>query len=546
MKRRNFIKLSATASAAALMPFDLKAVLESDEIKNCDFSNRKLILINLDGGNDGLNTLVPLNQYEIYANARPTIKVPETGLNKYINLDYGLAENQQVGLHPVLTEFKELYDAGKMLVLQGVGYPSANKSHFASSDMMMTGNDGNGWENGKDSGWIGRYMENMYADELGEDYPFAVQMGNVKNSLGFHGEHEHGMNMNITNQDASGFYSVINGLGGEAPTNILNNTDFGIELDYIIETDKLANIYANSISNSFNSGSNAEVYPNTDLSDQLKTVSRMIKGGLQTKIFMVRLKGFDTHANQLETGGDDVLGRHHSLLEELSGAVGAFMKDASSNGLEDEVVAVTYSEFGRKVAENGNLGTDHGEIAPMFVFGNTIEGGMTGLNPDLMEASRNNNWQIETVQYDYRAVFGTLLKDWMGGSNTIIDKTFFDNTNDASFNDSTIEGMVKTSFKIDDECSIGIKDESLLENSELSWFASPNPFTDTVTLISENDAEIIFVQVYSQNGQLVKAINTKYLNGRLVLDLSMLSGGYYSIKVSADGNIPEVIKVLKR
>ncbi|MBL57984.1 MAG: hypothetical protein CMP61_12430 [Flavobacteriales bacterium] len=546
MKRRDFIKLSTTASAAALMPFDLNAMFESDELKNCDFSNRKLILINLDGGNDGLNTIVPVNQYDIYSNLRPTIRVPESGLNKYISLDSGLAENQLVGLHPILTDFKRLYDEGKMQIIQGVGYPSANKSHFTSSDMMMTGNDGNGWGNGKDSGWIGRYMENMYASELGKDYPFAVQMGNVKNSLGFFGEHEHGMNMNITNQDASGFYSIINGLGGEAPKEISKDSDFGIELDYIVETDKLANIYAGSISNAFNLGSNEASYPDTDLSNQLKTVARMIKGGLKSKIFMVRLKGFDTHAMQLETGGNDVLGRHYLLLEELSGAIGAFMNDISSIGLEEDVMAITYSEFGRKVAENGNLGTDHGEIAPIFIFGNTIEGGMTGINPDLNEAIEDNNWQIETIQHDYRSVFGTLLKDWMGGDAEVLDKTFYNHTTNTSFNDSTIDHLVKSSYKIDEGCSSGIEKNVFNSNESCTWFASPNPFSNELTLRNENDVHKIIVYVYNQSGQLVKVINTNYSNGNVRLELSALSPGNYTLKIASDGRVLEVIKVVKR
>ena len=546
MERRKFIKLSATASAIALTPFEMKGIMEMQEIQNCDFTGRRLVLINLDGGNDGLNTLVPINQYDLYSNFRPTIKVPETGVNKYISLDSGLAENKQLGLHPSLHGFKNLYDSGKMRLLQSVGYPSQNKSHFASSDIYMTGNDGNGWDNGKTSGWIGRYMEQMYADELGNSYPFAVQMGNVKNSLGFHGLQEHGMNMNITNQDASGFYSVINGLGGEPPTNIPLGTDFGVELDYIIETDKLANVYAGAISDAFNNGSNSITYPDTNLSDQLKTVARLIKGGLESKIYMVRIKGFDTHANQLETGSGDILGRHDVLLQELNGAVSAFMLDIEGLGIDDDVIAMTYSEFGRKVAENGNLGTDHGEVAPMFVFGKTVEGGVSGINPDLNEASQENNWQIETVQYDYRAVFGTVLKEWMGAGETVIDQTFFDYTNTSSFNDSVVSEIIRSDFKIGIDCSNGVQEEIGVENDELSWFVSPNPFTDNITLRSDNDLEKAVIKIYSQNGQLVKAMNVNYLNGMIRLELSNLSKGMYILEISVEHKKTESINVIKR
>ena len=546
MDRRKFIKLSATASAVALTPFEMKGIMETQGIQNCDFNGRRLVLINLDGGNDGLNTLVPINQYDIYSNLRPSIKVPESGVNKYISLDLGLAENMQMGLHPSLGEFKNLYDSGQMRLLQSVGYPSQNKSHFASSDIYMTGNDGNGWQNGKTSGWIGRYMEQMYANELGSSYPFAVQMGNVKNSLGFHGLQEHGMNMNITNQDASGFYSVINGLGGEAPSAIPMDTDFGIELDYVIETDKLANVYAGSISDAFNQGSNSTSYPDTNLSDQLKTVARLIKGGLESKIYMVRIKGFDTHANQLETGHGDVLGKHSILLQELNGAVGAFMSDIEGLGIDDDIVAMTYSEFGRKAAENGNLGTDHGEVAPTFVFGKAVEGGVCGINPDLSEATEDNNWQIETVQYDYRAVFGTLLKEWMGGGESLIDQTFFDHTNTSSFNNSIISEVIKSEYKIDLNCLNSTKEEVNTENKDLTWFASPNPFKNDLILRCDEDLEKAIIHVFSQSGQLVKAVSTDYLNGMIRLDLSNLSSGIYTLSISAGSKSAEVLNVVKR
>ena len=546
MERRKFIKLSATASAIALTPFEMRGIIEMEGVQNCDFTGRRLILINLDGGNDGLNTLVPVNQYDIYSNLRPTIKVPESGINKYLPLDNSLAENMQLGLHPSLNEFKNLYDSGKMRLLQSVGYPSQNKSHFASSDIYMTGNDGNGWGNGKTSGWIGRYMEQMYSDELGNNYPFAVQMGNVKNSLGFHGLQEHGMNMNITNQDAAGFYSVINGLGGEAPSNIPMDTDFGIELDYVVETDKLANVYAAAISDAFNYGTNSITYPDTNLSDQLKTVARLIKGGLESKIYMVRIKGFDTHANQLQAGSGDILGRHNSLLNELNGAVGAFMSDIEGLGIDDDVVAMTYSEFGRKAAENGNLGTDHGEVAPMFVFGKAVEGGVCGVNPDLSEATHENNWQIETVQYDYRAVFGTILKEWMGGGESVIDQTFFDHTNTSSFNDSIVSEVIKPEYKIDLNCLNSVTEEVDTINKDLTWFASPNPCINNLTLRCDDDIEKASIKIFTQSGQLVKAVNTDYLNGMIRLDLSSLSSGVYTLSISAGSKNSEILKVIKR
>ena len=215
-----------------LLPFELKAMLKSVDLTSCDVSNRKLVLINLAGGNDGLNTIIPINEYDTYANLRPTLKIADSGANPYITLDNTLADNQLIGLHPALTGFKSLYDQGKMRILQSVGYPSQNKSHFASTDLYSTGNDGNSWDNGNDSGWIGRFMEMYYANELSDTYPLGVQIGSNKTSLGFHGEEEHGLAINISGQDPSGFYSELNGLGGTPPSNI-PNSDYGQEIQYL-------------------------------------------------------------------------------------------------------------------------------------------------------------------------------------------------------------------------------------------------------------------------------------------------------------------------
>ena len=275
MKRRDFLKLSATTSAMGLLPLELNAMLKSVNIDSCDVSNRKLVLINLAGGNDGLNTIIPINDYDTYANLRPSIKISDSGTNSYLTLDTTLPDNQLVGLHPALTVFKSLYDKGWMRVLQSVGYPAQNKSHFASTDIYSTGNDGNSWSNGNESGWIGRFMETYYANELNNLYPLGVQIGSNKTSLGFHGEAEHGLAINISGQDPSGFYSELNGMGGTPPS-MIPNSDYGLELQYIIDTYRLSNQYSQAISNAFNSGNNTSSYPDTDLSNQLKTVARLI------------------------------------------------------------------------------------------------------------------------------------------------------------------------------------------------------------------------------------------------------------------------------
>jgi uncharacterized protein (DUF1501 family) len=545
MKRRTFIKLSATASVAGLTPFELRAALHPlVPLLECpDVSNRKLVLINLAGGNDGLNTVIPLNQYGIYSSLRPTIKVPNSGLKKYITLDGSLPNEQQIGLNPALTGFKSMYDQGWLRVLQSVGYPSQNKSHFKSTDLYFTGNDGNGLQNGYDSGWIGRFMELYYNDLIAETFPLAVEIGSNKTSLGFHGEHEHGMSLNITGQDPAGFYSVLSGLGGVPPENI-PDSHFGVELDYIINTDALSNQYAQSISAAFNRGNNAVTYPNSDIANQLKTVARLMSGDLKTKVFMVRISGFDTHNSQVQDAGDPN-GTHYTLLTRLSEAVSAFFQDINQQNFAEDVVGLTFSEFGRKAKENGNLGSDHGEIAPMFVFGLPVAGGVSGINPDLTEATDQNNFQIKTVQYDYRQTFGTLLQDFLGANDTIIDAAFFNHTLNESFSNTKVEELVKDSFTVSEACINGTEEEVPPPLEDMTWQVYPNPFVSQINISSLDDLTEVTCHVYSITGALVHHEIKYPSSGRFNLSLSHLTPGAYLLSMES-GDLKESHKIIKQ
>lgn len=533
MKRRNFIKLSATASVIGLTPFEIQAAFKPlTPLFACpDISNRKIVLVNLAGGNDGLNTIIPLDQYDLYSKLRPTIKIKNSGSNPYIPLDSSLPSNQQVGLNPALTGFKSLYDQGFLRILNAVGYPSQNKSHFKSTDLYLTGNDGNGLLNGLDSGWMGRFMELYYKDKLADSYPLALEIGSNKTSLGFHGESEHGLSINITGQDPAGFYSILSGLGGAPPQNI-PNTDYGTELKYINTTDALSNQYAESISKSFNEGSNTVTYPDTDIANQLKTVAKLISGDLETKVYMVRISGFDTHNSQVE-GNGDVTGKHFKLLQRLSDAVESFMNDLKQQNLSEDIVGLTFSEFGRKAAENGNLGTDHGEIAPMFVFGEPIEGGVSGTNPDLSEAKKENNYQLKTFQHDYRQTFSTILQDYLGAPNSVIDAAFFNHTLNDSFTNLKVSNLLKKPFIISESCRNGIDDDVIDETAEDDkiFLISPNPFKHDINIISINDFETISYELFSVSGILIMANTESVTNNKLNLYLGSLSQGIYFIKI---------------
>ncbi len=535
MKRRHFIKLASATSALGLMPYELNALLKTVDLTiNCgDISNRKLVLVNLVGGNDGLNTTIPINQYDTYANLRPTIKIPNSGANGFIKLDTSLADNKQLGLHPALTGFKSLYDQGELRILQSVGYPSQNKSHFASKDIYSTGNDGNSWTNGKNSGWMGRFMEKYYPDLLEESFPLGVQIGSSKTELGFHGAEEHGLSINITGQDPAGFFTEINGLGGAPPSNI-KNSHFGDELKYIIDVNNISNKYSKAISDAFNKGKNATSYEDNNLSNQLKTVAKLISGGLPSKVYLVSIGGFDTHDSQNEENGN-IQGKHYDLLSEVSSSIEAFVKDLNEQSIGDDVIGLTYSEFGRKAKENGNLGTDHGEIAPMFVFGKPVNGGVSGVNVDLKEATEDNNYQVETIQYDYRSTLTTLLQDFLGASDSVINHAFFDYSTNKSFIETKMPEIIKSSFSIAKNCTLD-PGEGAKVKAKKKWFVYPNPFSYELNLNSLDGFTKLSFSLFNSDGKLVANGIREVINNNVLIKLPSLASGLYFLQIESNGN----------
>lgn len=533
MKRRNFIKLSSTASVLSLLPTDVFALFKSAGMTSCPNVNaKKIVLIQLSGANDGLNTVVPINQYDKYAALRPNIKLGNAGTaNGIINLDSTLTLANQVGLHPSLTGFKSLYDSGLMRIVQGVGYPSQDKSHFKSTDLWLMGGDGTPANNFSDSGWIGRFLENYYSNFLNANFPLGIQLGSSENSLGFHGEVEHGMSMNINGQDPSGFYSIINGLGGAAPTNI-PDSEYGNLLKFILDNDTSSNTYAQTISAAFNSGSNASNYPNTSLANQLKTVARFISGGLETKVYLVKINGFDTHDLQVPDNTTTHLGTHANLMTQISDAITTFITDLNSQNKGDDVLAVTFSEFGRKAAENGNLGTDHGEIAPMFIFGSSIAPGISGTNVNLSEAVLANNYQIQTVQHDYRRVFGTILQDWFGVNTTTLDLTFYNKTTKSGFANAKIANMIKTQNVVQPSCyntkALGI-DNFEIKDEVLVY---PNPTSEIVMIQSTNT--INSVSIYAMDGRNINTYRNPLTTNDYSIDVQNFAVGIYTLKVNTN------------
>jgi uncharacterized protein (DUF1501 family) len=533
MKRRKFIQLSALSSASSLLlnGHQIKAFSKTDLLNSIPeniIDGRSLVLVQLSGGNDGLNTVIPLNQYDTYANLRPTIKIKETGTNAGIPLDSTLAIEDQVLLHPSLTAFKSLYDAGKLNIVHGVGYPIINKSHFAARALMFKGGDGTPENVNKSNGWMARFLHSGYDYETYAD-PLGIQLGSQKPSIGFHSEHEHKVDVNLSGQDISGYYNVISNIGNPVPSNIANS-EFGDNVDFISGIETATNSYSQRISEVFNAGSNSTTqYPaNSDLGNQLKTVAKMIKGGSKTKIFLVLIDGFDNHSAQVESANDSHLGKHAELLSDVGDSIKAFQDDIEALGIEDKVVTGTFTEFGRKPKENGNLGTDHGNLGPMFVIGKHVKGGVTGDNLDLTGIVKHYN-ESGQIQHDYRQVFSTLISDFLGASPTVLEGTEFQ-----EFDGSNKLDLIDSSQKV-------IHGGELSVNSFVKDKVSvyPNPVGDTCSVKFISSAMYRgYIVLYNLEGGIAFQMQQDFIPGMNVatLVLSHLAEGMYILGIKDNYN----------
>jgi len=547
MKRRNFLKIlpAAGVSSFAVNGFSLRPFANSRIAKivgDCsDIQERALVLIQLKGGNDGLNNLIPIAQYSQYAALRPTTRIQETGAGAYIDLDTTLKDSKRVGLHPAMNAVKAMYDKGWVNVVQGVGYQSPNQSHFKSTDLWLTGGDGTPENFSLGSGWMGRSMQALFPDVEGAPTPdmpdpLGIQIGDSNPSLGFHTETEHQNAINLTGQDPAGFFSLVQTIGG-APIYNLPDSEHGDELAFIMSVEQSVNKYAQRITDVFNTGTNIGSYPNTNLANQLKTVARLIRGGCKTKIYLCSLGGFDTHNAQVDSG-DTSLGDHANLLQTMSEAVQAFLDDLDKMSIGEKAIACTFSEFGRCAKENGSFGTDHGTLAPMYIFGKTVQPGVSGTNVNLDNLATGN--QLQGIQHDYRQVFATLLQDWLGANDWVLQETMFENFAKAP--------LVGSSYVVDPQCyyggSVTIVDDVFADGKKMNLFPNPARFTTEVAFQSQ-DTYRGRLSVHSIGGSLMSNENVQVYPGdnRFYIDvLGMPSGTYF---VRLENGLTGAAKVAK-
>jgi uncharacterized protein (DUF1501 family) len=406
MNRRLFLQRAATAGTLsfAFGGFTVKAYGRTpllDALLSTADVDRVLVLVQLIGGNDGLNMVIPLDQYPQLTAARSNIAIDETKV---------LPLSPATGLHPAMTGLQALYGDGRLSVVQGVSYPNPNFSHFRATDIWLTGAD---YNQVLESGWLGRYLDQEFPGYPGGypstamPDPLGIQIGSVV-SPALDGPTA-SMGLAITNPNAS---YILPGGADTAP-----NTPAGHELTFVRQVAEQAQAYSATVKAAAAKATNLSTkYPakgTNSLADQLRIVAQLIAGGLRTRVYVVNLGGFDTHSAQVDST-DSSLGTHAKLLGQVSDAITAFMDDITLLGIAGKVVGLTFSEFGRRIKSNASLGTDHGTCVPMFIFGTGVAGGLVGTNPVLPAAATvNDNLQM---QYDFRAVYATVLQDWLGAS----------------------------------------------------------------------------------------------------------------------------------
>ncbi|HEY4789118.1 MAG TPA: DUF1501 domain-containing protein, partial [Bacteroidales bacterium] len=340
--RRNFIQISSLASLSLLMPRFLKAQHVNSILKN-SLEGKKIVIIQLSGGNDGLNTVVPYRN-DVYYKARPTIGLRSEKL---------LALNDEIALNIALDGFKAIYDDGGMCILNGVGYPNPDRSHFRSMDIWQTASDS---DDIITTGWVGRYLDANCP--VCDKSSMAIEVDDTL-SLALKGEKVKGMAVKdpqrLYNSTTDPYFKSMSALADRTNDNLnylfKTMTETMENAQYIYKQSK---IYRSKVE-----------YPNTSLGRDMKTIAELMISGIDTKVFYVSHGSFDTHVNELNQQG--------RLLKELGDAVSCFVKDLKTNDRFNEVVLMTFSEFGRRVAENASSGTDHGTANNIFIVGGGLK-----------------------------------------------------------------------------------------------------------------------------------------------------------------------------
>jgi uncharacterized protein (DUF1501 family) len=528
MKRREFIKTTAAASVPLL--FSGVPVMASSQIENTSLEKmalaaancgRILVIVQQNGGNDGLNTVFALDKWTNLVNARSNILMNNSQV-------LPLNNNLSTGLHPAMAEMQGLYNNGKLMIVQGVSYPNPNFSHFRATDIWFTGSGSN---TTLDSGWLGRALDIKYpnfpanyptaempdplAIQIGSTLPFILQGQNI--------------NMGYSVTDPNSLLNVINANTDPAPDN-----DYGHELTFLRLMKDQSNVYRQTIQTAYAVPlSNTVTYPSSNkLADQLKIVAKLINGGLKTPVYIVNHPNtHDTHENQVSTI-DKTTGSQAINLTLLSQAIGAFQQDLELMGKADQVAGMTFSEFGRRIKSNASMGTDHGSAAPVMFFGTALNTsptqvagtqypvpGMIGTSPDIpLNATVSN--QVP-MQFDYRQLYASVMQDWLCMTEAEVTQVFGSNFAKLPI----FNAVLLSSVDFDKE-----------QYQDISVY--PNPCSDgNITLrLPQISNDYIQVSLLSINGTLLQSASYKMQGQELQLHYNQLvSDAMYILHLDWNG-----------
>ena len=472
-------------------PFESMGIRSDSQLAQTIAEGNILVIIVLNGGNDGLNTVVPLNMLSKLHNIRSTVMLPD---NKILPL-----EGTELGLHPSLQGFQSLFKENRMKIVQAVAYPEPSYSHFRSMDIWDSASDSKIYEN---SGWAGRFIESKhpnfpeaYPTEL-FPHPLSMEIGG-NSSLMFTGKKSF---TSVVASNPESFFEIINEFDNNYPS-----TPIGEKLKFLQLMAKQSNAYGKVLKERYTKGTDY-AFPRSNLANQLKIVSRLISGGLQTRIYKVQIGGFDTHGSQVDPA-DKTKGSHANLLKELDEAVAAFMKSMDQMGKSDRVLGMCVSEFGRTVHSNGTNGTDHGTVSPVILFGNKVDPKVTGKNPIIPD---NTQYSYEMdMQYDFRQVYASVMNQWMGGSKAFAKDILFKEFEQiqiiqSRFIDSDEDGVPDVIDKCNDT-PLG----TLVDENGCEFFILPRTNFNVEVLAS--------TCLGAKNGSLkVSVVNTNYAYSVLV------------------------------
>ncbi|MDC3250189.1 DUF1501 domain-containing protein [bacterium] len=516
MQRREFIKWMGVLGGGAyltrlggLASPDVYAAAAETYEKIVE-SDNVLVLINLSGGNDGLNTVIPLDQYDNLAAARPSIVIPKNRV---------LALNTKTGLHPSLVNFKSLYDESKLTIVQSVGYETPNMSHFRSSDVIWTGGN---YDDFLSTGWQGRYLDKNFLG-FPSGYPSAENPDPIMLTMT--------SGAATIGQGAGGSFSVVSTNPSSKVTfednlysgySLSGDGRYENELEFVRSSQGQTKSYTQAVYDTYQKGPEITTISVDagNLEKDLLAITTLLGGGIKTKVFLLQLGGFDTHGGQV-TEGDSTQGKHADLLSELDTAVGSFMASLSDNGLDDRVTGLVFSEFGRRIISNESYGSDHGHAAPWFLFGNKVSGTILGESPVIPNpATKQDNVPF---QFDFKNVYKGIFEDWFGLDESTSESLFdFTPAKVSLFKEPYVTPINAAMLS----ASVGM--------------AYPNPvYTQTSIPIELSANSRVALQLVSSKGEVLQSHQYTLGVSDTVLNLERqgeASGKYY-LRVSVNGEV---------